>query len=203
MKRTILVLLSLRLLQAQSSTQSNPFESVPTSPEPPAPKVAGFMIEAIEFRGATRISKDVLRAMLHSRIGGVYDVATLRGDAQALQNSGRFSDVIWESEPGRAGAIVRFFVAERPLIQALDYQGDNTVRIPEVLERFTQRKITLREETLLNEAELSRAAMTIQELVEERGRRNITVTPLVEPTGPALQWPPPTVKVTFTVAQKQ
>lgn len=203
MKRTILVLLSLGLLQAQSSTQSNPFESVPTSPEPPAPKVAGFMIEAIEFRGANRISNDVLRAMLHSRVGGVYEVATLRGDAQALQNSGRFSDVIWESEPGRAGAIVRFFVAERPLIQALDYQGDDTVRIPEVLERFTQRKITLREETLLNEAELSRAAMTIRELVQERGRRNITVTPLVEPTGPALQWPPPTVKVTFTVAQKQ
>jgi hypothetical protein len=70
------------------------------------------------------------------------------------------------------------------------------------MERFTQRKITLRAETLLDEAELGRAAMTIQELVRESGRQNATVTPFVEPTGTALIWPSPTVKVAFKVAEK-
>jgi hypothetical protein len=45
--------------------------------------------------------------------------------------------------------------------------------------------------------------MTIQELVGERGRQNITVTPFVEPTGPPLLWPSRTVKITFKVAEKQ
>jgi len=196
-------LLSLSLLRAQPSRQRNPFENIPEPSDPPAPTVSGFIIEAIEFRGAKRIPNNILRAMIYSRVGGAYDVATLRRDAQALQNTGRFSGVIWETEPGRAGAIVRFVLAERPLIQALDYQGDDTVTIAEILERFTQRNITLRAETLFDEAELEHAAITIQELVGERGRQNITVTPFVEPTGPPLVWPSPTVKITFTVAQKQ
>jgi outer membrane protein assembly factor BamA len=196
-------LLGLGLLRAQSSTQRNPFENVPKPPEPPAPTGSGFTIESIEFRSAKRIPNDILRAMIHSRVGGAYDIATLRRDADALQNTRRFSGVILETEPGRAGAIVRFFLAERPLIQALDYQGDDTVTMAQILERFTQRKITLLAETLFDEAELGRAAMTIQELVAERGRRNTTVTPFVEPTGPPLLWPSPTVKITFKVAEKQ
>lgn len=205
MKRTMFVLaglLSLSLLQAQS-TQRNPFENVPNPPEPPAPAASGFTIEAIEFRGAKRIPNNVLRAMIHSRVGGAYDIATLRRDAQALQNTKRFSGIIWETEPGQAGAIVRFLLAERPLLQALDYQGDNTVTIAEILERFTQRDIKLRAETLYDEDELWRGATTIQELLAEKGRPNITVTPLVEPTGPQLLWPSPTVKITFRVEEKR
>ena len=74
--------------------------------------------------------------------------------------------------------------------------------LEEILERFKQRNITLRAETLYDEEELSPAAMTIQEILRERGRQNITVTPFVESTGPLLLWPTPTVKITFTVAEK-
>ena len=83
------------------------------------------------------------------------------------------------TEPGPAGVIVRFVVVERPLIQSLEYQGDDTVTIAEVLERFKQRKIKLRAETLYHEDELGLAAATVQELLAERGRQNITVTLLV------------------------
>lgn len=196
-------LLGLCLLQAQSSTQRNPFENIPKPPEPPALTASGFTIESIEFRGARRLPQSLLRAIIVSRVGGAYNSETLRRDAQALQNTGRFSAIIWESEPGRAGAIVRFVLAERPLIESLDYQGDDTITIADIQERFAQRKILLRPETLLDEVHLPRAATTIQELVAERGRRNITVTPLIESTGAALQWPPATVKITFRVDNKR
>jgi outer membrane protein assembly factor BamA len=88
-------------------------------------------------------------------------------------------------------------LVERPRIQSIEYQGDDTVTVPEILERFKQRNIKLRAETLYHEDELGRAAVAVQELVAERGRQNITVTPLVEPIQPS------TVKITFRVEKKQ
>jgi hypothetical protein len=84
------------------------------------------------------------------------------------------------------------------LIQSIEYQGDDTVTLPEILERFKQRKIKLRVEFLYDENELRRAAATVQELVAERGRQNVTVTSLAEPIGPPL-----TVKIIFRVEEKQ
>jgi outer membrane protein assembly factor BamA len=147
-----------------------------------------------------------LRAIITSRTGGAYDIETLQRDSQALYNTGRFSDVVWEAEPGSRGAIVRFVVVERPLIQSIEYQVDDTVTIQEILERFQQREVKLRVETLYNEGELGRAAATLQELLAERGRRTATVLPLVEPIWPAStfkSWPPSTVKITFRVEEKR
>lgn len=182
---------------ARSSTHIR-FEEVPEPPEPPPPKITGPTIEAIEFRGARRTSQFALRAIITSRVDGAYDLETLRSDSQALYKTARFSDVYWATEPGHAGVIVRFVVVERPLVQSIEYQGDDTVTIAEILEGFKQRKITLRAETLYNQDEIPRAAATVQELVAEKGRRNVTVTAVVEPAGP-----PSTVKITFRVAEKQ
>jgi outer membrane protein insertion porin family len=183
---------------APSSTQRNPFEAVPEPPQSPPPKVSGPTIEAIEFRGARRLPQSALRAVIASRVGGAYDMETLRRDSQALYNTGRFSNIAWETEMGPASAIVRFVVVERPLIQSIEYQGDDTVTIPEILERFKERKVNLRVEILYNDDELGRAAATVQELVAERGRQHITVTPLVESI-----WPHSTVRIIFRVEEKQ
>jgi outer membrane protein insertion porin family len=138
-----------------------------------------------------------LRALIASHAGGAYDIETLRGDSQTLYNTNRFSEVVWETEPGRAGVIVRFAVVERPMIRSIEYRGDDTLTIPEILERFKQRKVNLRADSLFHEDELQRAAVTVQELVAEKGRQNITVTPLVEPI------PPSAVKITFRIEEKQ
>ena len=183
---------------APASTQRIRFEAVPEPPQSPSPTVSGPTIEAIEFRGARRLPQSILRAVIASRVGGAYDIETLRRDSQALYNTGRFSNIAWETEMSPAGAIVRFVVVERPLIQSIEYQGDDTVTIAEILERFKQRKIKLRVETLYNDDELGRAAATVQELVAESGRQNITVTPLVESL-----WPHSTVKINFKVEEKQ
>ena len=211
--RLVLVaLIGLCLLRAQNvqaqaekrqeptsvSAQRNPFEAIPQPPQSLSSKAAGPTIKAIEFRGARRVPQFVLRALIASRVGGAYEIETLHRDSQALYNTGRFSYIVWETEPDPTGAIVRFVVVERPLIESIEYQGDNTVTIPEILERFKQRKVKLGLETLFNEDDLPRAAVTVHELVAERGRQNFTVTPLVERIGP-----PSTVKITFKVEEKQ
>ena len=181
---------------ASLSTQRNPFEAIPEPPQPSLPKGSGPPIEAIEFRG-TRVPQFALRAIIVSRVGGACDMETLRRDSQSLYNTGRFSDIHLETEPGPKGVIVRFVLVERPLIQSIEYQGDDTVTVSEIQERFKQRKVQLRAQTLYHEDELGLAAVTIQELVAERGRQNITVTPLVEPIQPS------TVKIIFRGEKKE
>lgn len=191
----LMPLIGLSLLQAQI-VQRNPFEPVPEAPQSPPRKVSGPTIEAIEFHGARRLPQSLLQALIASRVGGAYDLQTLQRDSQALYNTGRFSNVAWETGMGQASAVVRFVVVERPLIQSIEYQGDDTLTAAEILERFKQREIKLRVETLYNDAELARAAAAVQELLAEKGRR-LTVTPQVESP-----WPHSTVKITFRVDEK-
>ena len=148
------------------------------------------------------MTEDILLALIESRAGRSYDVAMLHRDAQGLYNTGRFSAVIWETEPGRVGALVRFVVSERPVTQAIEYQGDDTVAITEIVARLDERKIKLKAETLYHEEELGRATRTIQELLSEKGQRNFTVTPVLEPIGQTLTWPPAEVKVIFRVEKQ-
>lgn len=153
----------------------------------------------MEFRGASRIQQFVLRAIIVTRVGSAYDVAALQNDCQALRNTRRFSHVVWEAEPTpEGGVIARFVLVERPLIESIKYKGDSVVTIEEILERFNQRKVNLRVETLFDEDELPRAVAAIRELVAEKGRQNLSVTHLVERIGP-----PSIAKITFTVAETQ
>ncbi|HYI92483.1 MAG TPA: POTRA domain-containing protein [Bryobacteraceae bacterium] len=78
---------------ALSSTQRNPFEPVPEPTQPPPPKRSGPIIENIEFRGVRPLPQSALRAVIASRIGGAYDLETLRRDSQDLYKTGRFSNI--------------------------------------------------------------------------------------------------------------
>ena len=64
---------------------------------------------------------------------------------------------------------MRFVVVQRPLIQSIDYHGDDAVTLPEILERFKPRKLQLRAQTLYDEEELGLTGVTVQELLAERG----------------------------------
>jgi outer membrane protein insertion porin family len=134
--------------------------------------------------------------MIAARIGDPCDLETLRRDSQSLLNTGRFSSINLQTEPGPTGVIVRFTLVERPVILSIDYQGDDTLTMTEILERFHERKLQLRAETFYHEDELGIAAATIQELAAEKGRRDLTITPQLEKTSPT------TVRITFRAAPK-
>jgi outer membrane protein assembly factor BamA len=184
--------------EARSSAPLSPFEAIP-EPRPSLPqKRSGPTIQAMEFRGTARVHLSALRAILSTRVGDVYDLGALRNDAQALLRTQRFSRVDWEAEPSPEGVIVRFVLIDRPLIESIEYQGDSTVTIEEILERFHERKLKLRVETLLDENELPRAAAMVRELVGEKGRQNVVVIPMVERIGA-----PSIARITFMVAESQ
>jgi hypothetical protein len=73
------------------------------------------MIEAIEFSGANRVSQDMMKATVLTRVGDVYDQDAAGRDVKLLWNTGRFNDVQVKRETGpRGGVVLRFTVTERP-----------------------------------------------------------------------------------------
>ncbi len=192
--------------------QKSPFEAVPEekkeTPPAAAPAAPGApaaapqgaaprqdIIERIEFRGNRRIPRDTLIARLYSKQGDVYDPEQLRRDFMLLWNTGYFDDVRLEVEPGTVGQIVRFVVVERRMIRSIKYEGNKSVTVSEILDRFKERKVGLAVETRYDPTKIARAANVLKEFLGERGRQYATVTPEIH------QIPPSSIEVVFNVVE--
>jgi outer membrane protein assembly factor BamA len=85
-------------------------------PVPPAPPLAvgPNVIEGVEFHGARRISQDMLREVIFSKVGDAYNEEAVRRDIMTLRSTDRFDEVRVSTEAGKKGVVVlRFVVTER------------------------------------------------------------------------------------------
>ncbi len=204
----------------QEPKPPNPFEAVPEAAEPPkaeqpkpqvapavkpeAPKVEAAkpavpgappddVIEAIEFRGSRRVPQDTLKALIYTKRGDKFDEETLRRDFMALWNTGRFDDIKLEREAGKSGWIVRFVLTERRVIRSINYVGNKSITMSEILDRYKERKVGLTTESQYDPNRIQRARNVLMEYLAERGRQFATVTPEVK------QLPPSSLEVTFRI----
>ncbi len=76
----------------------------------PQPSPISKVIEAIEFRGAQNVPPETLKAAVGSKVGDVFDEASLRRDFTALWKTGRFEDIQVKTDPGAHGGVVVVFV---------------------------------------------------------------------------------------------
>jgi len=194
----------------------NPFESVPEvqapepakpeSPQQPpspferpgeqaeeAPAEVEDVIEVIEFRGARRVPQATLRAMVFSKKGDRLELPALHRDFMALWNTGRFDDITLEREKGKFGWIVRFRVVERRVIRSIKYEGNKSIQISEILDRFKERRVGLTVETQYDPNRIQHAIVVLKEFLSERGRQFATVEPQIR------QIPPSSLEVTFQI----
>ena len=201
----------------QEKKPPNPFETVPESAQPQqtkpaqpapqqpaleAPKPAeqpkaqpgGQVIEAIAFPGARRVPQDTLRALISTKKGDIYNEEDLHRDFMALWNSGRFDDIRMETEPGTAGGLnVRFVITERRVVRSINYEGNKSLTVSEILDRFKERKVGLSVESQYDPNKVQHAAVVIKEYLSERGRQFATVQPEVR------QIPPSSLEIVFKI----
>lgn len=197
----------------------NPFETVPTAPEeqkPPAPPAAPGakpqpetpkpaegqpaapprnVIEAVEFRGARRIPQDTLRAMIYTKKGDPYDEDAIQRDFMSLWNQGRFDDITVEREAGKTGWIIRFVVTERRVVRTIKYEGNKSITVSEILDRFKERRVGLSVESQFDQNKVQRATIVLKEYLAERGRQYATVSPEIR------QIPPSSLEITFKIVE--
>ena len=185
---------------------ASPFEEVPetTAPQEPSPfeevteeqrAQVGDFIEDIEFRGARRITRDALLGRIFSKPGDPYDKNGLLRDFMVLWNTGYFDDLRLEIEDGERGKLVRFVVVERRVVRTIEYEGNKSATISDILERFKERRVGLSVESRYDPTAVQRAAVVLKELLGERGRQYAEVTPEVR------QIPPSSVAVKFNILE--
>jgi len=172
----------------------SPFE-VPKPAEAPKPGKFEDVIEAIEFRGARRVPQDTLRAMIFTKKGDRFDLDALHRDFMALWNTGRFDDITMERERGKYGWIIRFRLVERRVIRSIKYEGNKSIQISEILDRFKERRVGLSVESQYDPARVQRAVVVLKEFLAERGRQFATVEPQIR------QIPPSSLEVTFKIKE--
>lgn len=200
--------------------KQSPFETVPPTAEPqqpqppkpqqpkletpkpaaeapkPAQQPAGpieDILEAIEFRGARRVPQDTLRAMIFSKKGDKYDEDALHRDFMALWNTGRFDDLVLQKEPGTTGWIVRFVLTERRIVRSIKYEGNKSLTVSEILDRFKDRRVGLSVESQYDPNKVQRATVVLKDYLAERGRQYATVEPEVR------QIPPSSLEILFRI----
>lgn len=195
---------------ADSKQATPPLEKVPATKEPakpaaqapkpeavkPAPTPAGEVadvVEAIEFRGARRVSQDTLKALIFTKKGDAVDEEALHRDFMALWNTGRFDDVVLEKEKGKSGWILRFNVTERRVVRSIKYDGNKSITVSEILDRFKERHVGLAVEQQYEQSRVARATQVLKEFLSEKGRQFALVTPQIR------QIPPSSVEVTFKI----
>jgi outer membrane protein insertion porin family len=190
---------------AQASPPAAPPQATPPEPgqlqlEPPKPPqapvlppAAGQYIEAIEFRGNRRVPQDMLKAMIVSKSGDLYNEEALRRDFMSLWNTNRFDDLRLEAEQGNRGLILRFLVTERRTIRSIDYVGIHSVTVSEIMDRFKDHKVGLSTDSPYDPAKIARAVLELKDFLGERGHEYAEVTPVLE------QIPPATLTLKFVV----
>ena len=195
----------------------NPFENVPTAPAPAqqAPKPQQVppaaqppsatprqtqpgqppenIIEAIEFRGARRVRQDTLQALIFTKKGDRFDEDSLHRDFMALWNTGRFDDLTMEREPGKEGWIIRFVLVERPVIRTIKYEGNKSVSVSDILDRYKDRKVGLVVESQYDPNRVQRAKNVLIELLAEHGHQYAKVDPEIR------RVPPSSLEITFKI----
>ncbi len=173
--------------------EEKPAAAAPEAPQPIGPRLN--IVERVEFRGNRRIPRDTLTGRLHTKNGDPYDEEQLRRDFMLLWNTGYFDDVRLVVEPGSVGQIVRFEVVERRMIRTIKYEGNKSVTVSEILDRFKERKVGLTVESRYDPTKIARATWVLRELLGERGRQYATVTPDVR------QVPPSSIELVFNVVE--
>lgn len=199
--------------------KQNPFETVPTATDPqqpaaPKPKTQleapkptdepkaqapaaalENVIEAIDFRGSRRVPQDTLKALIVSKKGDPIDEDALHRDFMALWNSGRFDDITLQKEPGRSGYIIRFNLTERRIVRSIKYDGNKSLTVSEILDRFKDRRVGLTVEAQYDPNKVQRATNVLREYLAERGRQFASVEPEIR------QIPPSSLEVLFRIKE--
>src|SRR5450432_270696 len=183
---------------AEAPKEQSPMQNVPAAkPEAPRATQPGQppqdIVEAIEFRGARRVRQDTLQALIFSKKGDKYDEETLHRDFMALWNSGRFDDIRVEREPGKEGWILRFVVVERPVVRSIKYEGNKSVTVSEILDRYKERKVGLVVESQYDPNKVQRARNVLLEMLAEHGHQYAKVDPQLR------RVPPSSLELTFKV----
>ena len=153
------------------------------------------IVTGVVIHGNRRIPADTVKARIFTKVGDVFDAASLERDFNSLWNTGYFEDIRFEREQTSKGWIIHIYVKERPTIREINYVGLSSVSTSDVLDRFKDRKVGLSVESQYDPTKIKKAEVVLKELLAEHGRQYATIRTEYRPI------PPAAVGITFVVKE--
>ena len=125
--RTGLLRMAVALLAALWLLVPNPASAQATRPVAVNP-LAGRTVEEVQIRGNPTVPTSIIRNVIRTRAGSLYDPATVEEDYQRIFELKKFANVEAQVEPtSTGGVIVVFIVTEQKLIKKIVWHGNRGV----------------------------------------------------------------------------
>ncbi|HEX2719933.1 MAG TPA: POTRA domain-containing protein, partial [Candidatus Deferrimicrobium sp.] len=151
---------------------------------------AGFRVEAIEVRGASRVAPDAVRKAMSTQVGQELDLSMVRQDVKAIYRMGYFRDVTFDTEEVPGGYRLTVIVAEKPIVGAVQIEGNKEVDTTDL-----RAALTVKERSLFQEDKIKESVNKLREVFQNKGFIDASVEASVaEDSEGAL-------RVTFRVAE--
>jgi outer membrane protein insertion porin family len=147
--------------QAQTSTQSQ------------------RLVEAIDFQGNRRFSRENLLYYIQTRPGDPFSEAQIQRDLQSILALNAFEKTasrVLVEDGVRGGVNVIFELRELPIIRDLQFKGLKAVQESDVLKAFRESKVGISKEAVYDPVKTQRATRILRELLSAKGYPNAKVT---------------------------
>jgi len=127
-------------------------------------EAAGYRVEAIEVRGATRVAPDAVRKVMSTQLGQELDLEKVRQDVKAIYRMGYFRDVTFDTEEVPGGYRLTVIVAEKPIVSAVQIEGNKDVESADL-----RAAVTVKERSLFQEEKVKESVNKLREVANNKG----------------------------------
>ena len=125
---------------------------------------AGFRVESIEVRGAIRVAPDDVRKAMSTQVGQELDLEKVRQDVKAIYRMGYFHDVTFDTEEVPGGYRLTVIVAEKPIVAAVQIEGNKDVDTTDL-----RAAVTVKERSLFQEEKVKESVNKLKEVAQNKG----------------------------------
>ncbi|HWS16071.1 MAG TPA: outer membrane protein assembly factor BamA [Candidatus Methylomirabilis sp.] len=124
----------------------------------------GFRVVAVEVQGAKRVAPDAVRKVMATRAGEELDLAKVREDVKAIYRMGYFRDVTFDAAEIQGGYRVTVIVAEKPIVAAVQVEGNKDVESADL-----RAAVTIKERSLYQEEKVKESVNKLIEVCQNKG----------------------------------
>src|SRR6185437_1612587 len=169
-----------------SALAKAPPKPVAPPPAAAAPAEAPRLIQHIVVNGTQRIEPSTVLSYITVREGDVYNEQTTDVALKTLYQTGLFADVKMRFD----GATLTINVVENPIINQIDFEGQNKVS-----EKDLQKEVQLKPRTVFTRSKVQADVQRIIELYRRNGKFAATVDPQI------IQRPQNRVDLIFSISE--
>jgi len=127
-------------------------------------------IEDVVVVGNRRIRESTIFYYIQTQKNGPYDEAQILRDYRSLLNTNFFEDLTVKRRQGETGVVVIFEVRERALVRAIEYEGMNSFKESDVLEKFRDMRVGMTVDSPFDPSKMPKARRAFRSLLDENGK---------------------------------